>query len=176
MVTRQTGNSTDVCAATESDAVRRSPRQTLLGVFLLGMSLLWLAMFTISLWSFPREVGGSSAPEVDVIASYLPEGKSRLGLTTPDGELHRYSCDPLARFCRFVKERSPAALKVRTVGPSSGLSDSAVLSARAGDSILVSNLEGQENLASLKGTYFGGMAASIVGLLLGILQLRPRRA
>ena len=155
---------------------RRNFGQTLGGIAVLAMSLLWLAIFSMSLWSFPRDVGSANTPEVDVTATYLPDGKSRLGLTTPDGELQRHGCDPLGRLCRFVMEHSPVVLKVRTAGPRSGMSDTAVLSARDGDTMLVTEREGQENLASLKRTYLGGLAGSIVGLLFGGLQLRPRRA
>lgn len=44
----------------------------------------------------------------------------------------------------------PDILKVPTAGPSSGFSDTVVLSARDGDIVLVTDVEGQENLGSLK--------------------------
>ena len=156
-------------------AGRRSFGQTLGGMAVMAMALVWLTVFSMSLWSFPQYVDSANAPEVDVTATYLPNGKSRLGLTTADGELHRHACDPLSRFCRFVMAHSPVVLKVRTAGPRSGMSDTAVLAARDGDTVLVTALEGQENLASLKRTYLGGLAGSIVGLLLGSLQLRSRK-
>ena len=46
----------------------------------------------------------------------------------------------------------PDILTVRTAGPSSGFSDAVVLSARDGDIVLVTDVEGQENLGSLKRT------------------------
>jgi hypothetical protein len=129
-------------------------------------------MFSISLWSLSSDLGSSNAPELDVTATHLPDGKNRLGLTTLDGELHRYHCDPPSRLCRFVVAHSPVHLKIRMTGHSSGLADSAIVSARDGDSVLVSGLEGLENMASLKRTYLGGLMASVAGLLLGGWLLR----
>lgn len=145
--------------------------RVIVGIFVV-LSFFWLTMFSISLWSLPSDLGSSNTPELDVMAIHLPDGKNRLGLTTPDGKLHRHHCDPLSRLCRFVVAHSPVDLKVRMAGPSSGLSDSAIVSARDGDSVLVSGLEGLENIASLKRTYLGGLMASVAGLLLGSWLLR----
>lgn len=141
-------------------------------IAILGVSLLWLSLFAISLWNFPWGANVVNTPEVDVTARYLAEGKNRLGLMTGEGELHRLECDPLAALCGYVKKHSPVALKVRLAGPKSGLSDLAMLSARDGDTVLMSEQEGQANLASLKNTCLGGIAASFVGVVICGLALR----
>jgi hypothetical protein len=144
----------------------RSLGLTLASLFFLAGAALWSIVFATALWTFPRHANRSNTAEVQMTATYLPGGKSRLGLTAADGEMRRHRCDPLAPLCRFVMAHSPVVLRVRTAGPRSGLSDTAVLSARADEVVLVTDAEGQENLASLQRTYLGGLASTIVGLLL----------
>ena len=150
-------------------AVRGGPGQTVAGVAVMGLALVWGAVFSVSLWTMPGEQACADAPEVTVSASYLPDGKSRLGLTAADGVLVRHRCDPSSRLCRFVQANSPVDLRVRRVGASSGLSDTAIVSARASDDVLVSPAEGKENFAALERGYRGGLAVSLVGLLMGAL-------
>ncbi|MEP6503942.1 MAG: hypothetical protein ABJD97_11455 [Betaproteobacteria bacterium] len=104
---------------------RRGFGQPLGGVFVLGLSIFWLAMFSTSLWTMPGGVDSADPPDTVATASYLPEGKSRLGLTA-DGELHRQHCEPLSRLCRFVMAHSPVDLTVRIGRPRYGLSDAIV--------------------------------------------------
>lgn len=149
--------------------------QTLWGASAAGLSLIWLVLFTISLMHMPDAAAVEKAPEMIVTATYLPNGKSHLGLTKPDGALQRHTCDPSSRLCRFVMQHSPVELTVRLAGPDAGMEDQAVLFARSGDEVLVSLAEGEANLASLKSTYRGGLIASLVGLTLGGLALRRTR-
>lgn len=151
---------------------RGSVRQALGALVIICVSLVGLSNFAASLRSFPSGANASNTPEVEVTASYLREGKSRLELTTPDGKPHRHTCDPLAKLCRYVMEHSPVVLKVRTVAPGSGLSDSALLAARDGDTVLVNDQEGQENLVSLRNICVGGIVSSVGCLLIGCLLLR----
>ena len=150
--------------------------QTLWGALFAGMSIVWLAIFAISLTHMPDAEALAKAPEIVVTATYLPSGKSRLGLTKPDGDLQRHHCDSASRLCRFVVQHSPVELTVRLAGPDSGMTDQAVLFARAGDEVLVTPAEGDANLASLKSTYRGGLIASLAGLVLGGIALRRTRS
>jgi hypothetical protein len=149
--------------------------QTLWGALFVGMSLVWLVVFAISLTHMPDAEALAKAPAIVVTATYLPSGKSHLGFTKPDGGLQRHNCDPASRLCRFVVQHSPVELTVRLAGPDSGMSDQAVLFARAGNEVLVTPAEGDANLASLKSTYRGGLIASLAGLLLGGIALRRTR-
>jgi len=149
--------------------------QTLWGVLFSGISLVWLVVFTVSLTHMPDGEALARAPEMVVTATYLPSGKSHLGFTKPDGDLQRHNCDPASRLCRFVEQHSPVELTVRLAGPDSGMSDQAVLFARAGNEVLVTPAEGQANLASLKSTYRGGLIASLAGLVFGGIALRRTR-
>ena len=149
--------------------------QTLWGALFVGMSLFWLVVFTNSLRHLPDRDALAKAPEIVVTATYLPSGKSRLGFKKPDGDLQRHNCDPASRLCRFVMQHSPVELTVRLAGPDSGMSDQAVLFARAGNEVLVTSAEGDANLASLKGTYRGGLFGSLFGLMVGVIALRRTR-
>ncbi len=149
--------------------------QTLGGALFACMSLVWLVVFTNSLKHMPDHDALAKAPDTVVTATYLPSGKSRLGFAMPDGDLQRHTCDPASRLCRFVMQHSPVELTVRLAGPNSGMSDQAVLFARAGDEVLVTPAEGDANLASLKGTYLGGLFASLFGLVAGVIALRRTR-
>jgi hypothetical protein len=173
----QAGNSNQ--AESQAAANRKfEPRrfvQTLWGVLVAGLSLVWLVVFTISLTHMPDAEALAKAPEIVVTATYLPSGKSRLGFTKPDGDLQRHNCDPASRLCRFVVQHSPVEMTVRLVGPDSRMSDQAVLFARAGGEVLVTPDEGDTNLASLKSTYRGGLIASLAGLVLGGIALRRTR-
>lgn len=97
--------------------------QTLWGVLFAGMSIVWLVVFAVSLTHMPDAEALAKAPEIVVTATYLPSGKSRLGLTKPDGDLQRHNCDSASRLCRFVVQHSPVELTVRLAGPDSGMSD-----------------------------------------------------
>jgi hypothetical protein len=162
-----------------SDQKSKSRRfgQTLLGLMIVGMSLLWLVMFAIGLTHMPDAQAVAEAPEIVVTARYLSSGKNRLELEKPDADLRRYSCDPPSRLCRFVVQHSPVELTARLAGPDDAMSaDEAVLFARAGDEVLVAPAEGNANLASLKSTYRDGLNASVVGLVLGGLFVRRTRS
>lgn len=146
-------------------------RRTFLGVVIVGMSLFWLVIFTISLMHMPDAGAVAKAPEIVVTARYLTSGKSPLEFKKPDGSLQRQNCDPLSPLCLFVRQHSPIELTVRLVGPNSGIPDQVVLFARAGNEVLVSPAEGNANLASLKGTIRGGLISSLVGVVLGCIVL-----
>lgn len=162
-------------AAAKSIFEPRALGRTLWGVVVIGLSLVWLVMFAISWTHMPDNGASANAPEIVVMATYLPNGKSRLGLTAPDGDLKRHGCDPSSRLCRFVMQHSPTELTVRLAGPSAGMSDQAVLFARAGNDILVTPAEGDANLASLRNTYSTGLIASLAGLVFGGLALLRAR-
>lgn len=149
--------------------------RTFLGTVIAGMSLLWFVVFTISLTHMPDVGLVATAPELVVTARYLPSGKSRLEFEKPDDDLQRYNCDPPSRLCRFVLQNSPVELTVRLAGPDSGISNQAVLFARAGNEVLVTPAEGNANLASLKNTCRGGLISSLAGLVLGCVVLRRKR-
>ena len=149
--------------------------QTSWGILCLILSLVWLAVFVISLAHMPDAQAVAKAPEIVVTATYLPDGKSRLGFTAPDGVLQRHHCDAVSRLCRFVKQHAPVELTVRLAGPDRGMPDQAVLSARAGGDVLVTPAEGDANLASLKNRYRGGLLAALAALALGGIALRRTR-
>ena len=124
----------------------------------------------------PDAVTVANAPEIVVTARYLPSGKNRLEFEKPDGDFQRHDCVPASRLCRFVAKNSPVELTVRLAGPDSGTSDQAVLFARAGNEVLVTPTEGNENFASLKSIYREGLIGSFVGLVAGSVVLRRKRA
>jgi hypothetical protein len=92
----------------------------------------------------------------------------------PDGEVLRHHCDLASRLCGFVVQHSPVELMVRLAGPTDGMSDQAVLFARAGNEVLVLPAEGDANLASLKSSYCEGLIASLAMLAIGGIVLRRK--